>query len=154
MTQATARAHTNIALIKYWGKQDEQLKLPQNNSLSLTLDHFYTDTTVIFDSSIATDDFQLDGQKLAPQNAIKIQQLIDHVRQLSGQTAHAQVISTNHVPTSAGLASSASGFAALAAAASKAAGLDLTQRDLSRSLVGDPARPVAPFLVALRSGKR
>lgn len=47
---ASARAHTNIALIKYWGKKDQQLMLPLNGSLSLTLDHFYTDTTVEFNS--------------------------------------------------------------------------------------------------------
>ena len=47
----TARAHTNIALIKYWGKKDVDLIIPQNSSLSLTLDHFYTDTTVKFDEN-------------------------------------------------------------------------------------------------------
>ena len=46
----TARAHTNIALVKYWGKKDDELIIPMNSSLSLTLDHFYTDTTVTFDS--------------------------------------------------------------------------------------------------------
>ena len=45
----TARAHTNIALVKYWGKADEELIIPMNGSVSLTLDHFYTDTTVEFD---------------------------------------------------------------------------------------------------------
>ena len=42
----TARAHTNIALVKYWGKKDQELIIPMNSSLSLTLDHFYTDTSV------------------------------------------------------------------------------------------------------------
>ncbi len=50
--KVTARAHTNIALVKYWGKADEELIIPQNNSLSLTLDHFYTDTTVQFDPTL------------------------------------------------------------------------------------------------------
>ena len=42
----TARAHTNIALIKYWGKADDKLRLPLMSSLSMTLDAFYTDTSV------------------------------------------------------------------------------------------------------------
>jgi diphosphomevalonate decarboxylase len=48
MHKGNARAFTNIALIKYWGKQNETLILPMNNSLSLTLDAFYTETEVIF----------------------------------------------------------------------------------------------------------
>lgn len=46
-----ARAHTNIALIKYWGKADEDLIIPMNNSLSVTLERFYTETRVTFDAS-------------------------------------------------------------------------------------------------------
>ncbi|POD84474.1 Diphosphomevalonate decarboxylase [Lactiplantibacillus plantarum subsp. plantarum] len=42
MKTVTAKAHTNIALVKYWGKKDAALMLPQNGSISLTLDHFYT----------------------------------------------------------------------------------------------------------------
>lgn len=43
---ATAKAHTNIALVKYWGKKDQELIIPQTDSLSLTLNEFYTTTTV------------------------------------------------------------------------------------------------------------
>ncbi|WP_281164649.1 diphosphomevalonate decarboxylase [Liquorilactobacillus sicerae] len=127
--QASARAHTNIALIKYWGKKDQQLILPMNGSLSLTLDHFYTDTTVIFDSSLKADQFWLDDQK---HDAAKISQFLDLVRQHSTQRFFAQVKSYNHVPNAAGLASSASAFAALALAASQAAGLNLSRQALSR----------------------
>lgn len=128
----TAKAHTNIALVKYWGKKDEQLIIPQNSSLSLTLDEFYTETSVAFDDTLTTDTVQFDDQLLNPQASQKITTFLDVVRQLAGITTRANVITHNHVPTAAGLASSASGFAALAGAASRAAGLTLNRRDLSR----------------------
>ncbi|AYG37367.1 diphosphomevalonate decarboxylase [Lactiplantibacillus pentosus] len=128
----TAKAHTNIALVKYWGKKDADLMLPQNGSISLTLDHFYTQTSVTFATQLTADEIEFNGQRLTAQKAARISQFLDLVRQQSGQTAYAKVVTENHVPTSAGLASSASGFAALAGAASRAAGLQLDLTDLSR----------------------
>ena len=127
--KVTARAHTNIALVKYWGKADEELIIPQNNSLSLTLDHFYTDTTVQFDPTLTADQFTLNGQA---QETTKITKFLDIIRQMAASQLFARVESTNHVPTMAGLASSASAYAALALAGSKALGLDLNSKDLSR----------------------
>lgn len=133
MTKAiTARAHTNIALIKYWGKLDADLIIPQNSSLSLTLAPFYTDTTVQFSPELTHDQIKIDGQLLSTAAGQRVHTFLDLVRQRAGLTAFAQVDSTNHVPTAAGLASSASGFAALAAAASKAADLELSLPELSR----------------------
>ncbi|WP_204120777.1 MULTISPECIES: diphosphomevalonate decarboxylase [Levilactobacillus] len=132
MTAVTARAHTNIALVKYWGKADTKLMLPQTSSLSLTLDQFYTDTTVAFVSDLTADEVMLNGQRLTPTASQKVRHMLDLVRQQSGETRFARVSSTNHVPTAAGLASSASAFAALAGAASRAAGLTLSRTDLSR----------------------
>lgn len=129
---STARAHTNIALIKYWGKRDADLILPYTDSLSLTLDEFYTTTTVDFDSQLKHDHLMIDGQVISPDKSAKVAHFMDLVRQMSGQKAFAQIKSVNHVPMSAGLASSASAFAALAAAASRAAGLNLTPTELSR----------------------
>lgn len=129
---ATAKAHTNIALVKYWGKRDQQLILPQTDSLSLTLNDFYTTTTVNFDSHLVNDEVTINGNLLISQQASRVVKFLDLVREMSGQTAFAKVNSINHVPTSAGLASSASAFAALAGAASTAAGLHLTRQDLSR----------------------
>lgn len=127
--QATARAHTNIALIKYWGKKDQDLILPMNNSLSLTLDKFYTDTSVEYLSSLHEDQLFLNGeQKIDP----KISTFMDHVRRTTGLASYAQIKSTNHVPTAAGLASSASAYAALALAATAAAGKSYTKTKLSR----------------------
>lgn len=133
MTQrrATATAHANIALIKYWGKRDEELVLPYTSSLSLTLDGLRTVTTVKF-GDLAADTATLDGEPLHGIALTRISTFLDLVRERAGFHSHATVISRNEVPTAAGLASSASGFAALAGAAAAAAGLDLDARALSR----------------------
>lgn len=129
---ATAVAHANIALIKYWGKADAELILPVTPSLSLTLDALYTTTTVTFGAEPGTDTATLDGEPVTGKAMARITALLDLVRQRAGIAAAAQVTSVNTVPTAAGLASSASGFAALAGAAAAAAGLDLDDRELSR----------------------
>jgi diphosphomevalonate decarboxylase len=130
--QVTARAHTNIALIKYWGKRDESLFLPMNSSLSITLDKFYTTTTVQFCDHISEDIFILDGHIASKEETLKITRFLDLIRKQSGKELFAMVKSTNKVPTSAGFASSASGYAALAAAATKSIGLDLGLRELTK----------------------
>lgn len=128
----TARAHTNIALVKYWGKRDRKLMLPQTDSLSLTLDHFYTDTKVTLANNTNVDRFSINDQPVSEKVAQRLTTFLNLVRQLSGTDSRFIVESTNYVPTSAGLASSASAFAALALAASHEAGLNLSSRDLSR----------------------
>jgi diphosphomevalonate decarboxylase len=131
--RATAKAHTNIALIKYWGKRNEELILPTNNSLSLTLDGFHTTTTVHFQEALTEDQFFLNEEKAAGEAARRVTVFLDLVRKMAGKkNVYARVDSINHVPTAAGFASSASGFAALAGAAAKAIGLDLSDRELSR----------------------
>ena len=129
---ATAKAHTNIALVKYWGKKDPDLILPQTDSLSLTLDEFYTTTTVNFDASLSADQVTIDGQVMDELGKAKVVHVLEIVRQLAGRQDFAKIDSVNHVPNAAGLASSASAFAALAGAASTAAGLQLSKKDLSR----------------------
>ncbi|KRM72681.1 diphosphomevalonate decarboxylase [Lacticaseibacillus brantae] len=125
----TARAHTNIALIKYWGKKDPDLMLPYTSSLSMTLADYYTETSVHFDASLDADQFYLDGRQTP---AAKVSAFLDLVRQQAGRQEFATVTSANHVPTTAGLASSASAYAALALAASTAAGMELSATELSR----------------------
>lgn len=130
--QARARAHTNIALIKYWGKRDAHFILPFNSSISLTLEPFYTDTEVCFDHELLEDEFYLDGTRQKPEATVKVHHFLNLVREHASISSPAKIISNNHVPNSAGLASSASAFAALAAAASRAAGLHLNPTELSR----------------------
>lgn len=128
----TARAHTNIALIKYWGKANQALKTPLMSSLSMTLDAFYTDTTFEHDSSLTEDTFILNGQKQTPEESKRVFNYIHLLQEKFGFNDHFTIKSTNHVPTSAGLASSASAFAALATSFAASYGLDLSRRELSK----------------------
>lgn len=130
--QATAKAHTNIALIKYWGKRNESLILPTNNSLSLTLDGFYTTTTVTFSDGLQSDEFYLNDERITGIPYARVTKFLDLIRNYAGQQLYANVRSINEVPTAAGFASSASGFAALAAAATRALQLDVSEQELSR----------------------
>ena len=128
---ATACAHSNIALIKYWGKSDSARNLPAVPSLSLTLDGLTTTTRVHFDAELATDHVELDGAVVTGREHARVAALLDRVRALEGFDLYARVESKNDFPTAAGLASSASGFAALALAASSAAGLSLSLEAVS-----------------------
>ena len=132
MFKGKARAYTNIALIKYWGKKNEELILPMNNSLSLTLDAFYTETEVIFSDSYMVDEFYLDGTLQDEKATKKVSQFLDLFRKEAGLSLKASVIRQNFVPTAAGLASSASGLAALAGACNTALKLGLDDLSLSR----------------------
>lgn len=155
MTQATARAHSNIALIKYWGKRAAQRNLPAVGSISITLDALYTDTTVVFDPALAADSAELDAR---PVDTARLTPFIDLVRERAGIDTRAAIVSSNNFPTGAGLASSASGFAALALAASRAAGLDaIDGRELSilaRRGSGSAARSIFGGFVAMHRGAR
>ena len=123
--KATATAHANIALVKYWGKRDDAVILPQAASLSIALDRLLTTTTV--DLGAAEDSLELDG-KLAPGSELRrARALLD----AAGIRARARIVSRNDFPTAAGLASSASGFAALAVAACAAAGQKRSAEELS-----------------------
>ena len=132
MTYATALAHPNIAFIKYWGDEDSSLRIPVNGSISMNLDCLYSQTTVEFDSSLERDLLTIGGQ-VPSENAVqRVHEFLNRVRSLAGISTFANVTSENNFPTGSGIASSASGFAALSLAASTAAGLELAQRDLSR----------------------
>lgn len=111
--RVTAKAHTNIALIKYWGKENEVFNLPTTSSLSMTLDKFYTTTTVEFNDSLPADTLVLNGKEV---EATRIHKFLNIFRVEIVDFPKVLVLSQNYVPTSAGLASSASGFAALTAA--------------------------------------
>ncbi|MGX7108696.1 diphosphomevalonate decarboxylase [Facklamia miroungae] len=128
---ATYQAHTNIALIKYWGKRNQDLMLPVTSSLSLTLEAFYSQTQVHFAKDYASDQFILNDQPQSKNEVQKISNFLDRFRQLKATDLKAKVTSYNHVPTAAGLASSASAFAALACACNGALELNLPQKELS-----------------------
>jgi diphosphomevalonate decarboxylase len=152
--RATARACANIALVKYWGKRDAELNLPAAGSLSLTLAALVTETTVAFDDALAEDALSLDG---TPADAARVAPFLDLVRARARIAARARVTSVNHFPTASGLASSASGFAALAVAATRAAGLALSPRELSllaRRGSGSAARSIFGGFARMHAGAR
>jgi diphosphomevalonate decarboxylase len=155
MEAVTARACANIALVKYWGKRDALLNLPAAGSLSLTLASLTTETTVQFDEALAGDELVLDGARASAGEAQRITRFLDLVRARAGIPIHARVASRNNFPTASGLASSASGFAALAVAAARAAGLALPPRELSilaRRGSGSAARSVFGGFVRMHAG--
>jgi diphosphomevalonate decarboxylase len=155
--KATAKANTNIALIKYWGKRDEALFLPMNSSISVTLDRFYTITTVEFSENLTNDIFVLNNQPAGEAQSNKVFRFLERIRELAGSQLHAVVTSENKVPTAAGFASSASGFAALAAAGAKALNLELSQKELSilaRQGSGSACRSVYGGYVEWQKGER
>lgn len=150
--RATARAHTNIALVKYWGKRDLPLNLPAAGSFSLTLEGLHTTTSV--ELGAPSDLLLLNGVEDAAALA-KALPVIDRVRALAGTRASMLIRSENNFPTSAGLASSASGLAALALAASHAAGLSLPPEELSalaRLGSGSACRSIFGGYVEWRAG--
>lgn len=130
--KATAISPSNIAFVKYWGKKDEVLRLPENASFSMTLDDVIsTKTTVEFSQELENDIVFINGKQVDGKKASKVSKHLDRVRQMSGVNFKARVDSINTFPSGTGISSSASGFAALSVAASKAAGLDLSEAELS-----------------------
>jgi diphosphomevalonate decarboxylase len=150
--QASAIAHPNVALIKYWGKQDVVENIPAVGSLSLTLAGLETRTTVSFDSSLESDQVTINGE-IDRRASAQAQQCLDLLRRQTDCDLSARIESTNNFPTAAGLASSASGYAALVKAASAALALDLDTAelaDIARHGSGSAARSFYPGIVALQ----
>lgn len=132
MTTATAQAHPNIAFIKYWGNRDNTLRLPVNGSLSMNLHGLTTRTTVSFQPSLPFDQLVINGREATGPGLDRVAYILDIIRGMADIHERAEVMTENNFPSGAGIASSASAFAALALAGSKAAGLNLTEPELSR----------------------
>jgi diphosphomevalonate decarboxylase len=128
----SAISHPNIAFIKYWGNRDDALRLPANGSISMNLDGLFTRTTVQFDPVLTQDRLILNNQPASGPALARVARFLDLVRALAGEQLYAHIESEYNFPTGAGIASSASAFAALALAASRAIGLELTEGELSR----------------------
>ncbi|MGH8162744.1 MAG: diphosphomevalonate decarboxylase [Rhodanobacteraceae bacterium] len=153
---AIAQAQPNIALIKYWGKRDAALNLPAAGSLSITLDSLWTRTRVEFDAALARDELRLNGAA-DPAARARVGEGLDLLRERAGVDPFARVESRNNFPTGAGLASSASGFAALVLAASEALDLQLDRPALSvlaRRGSGSAARSMFGGFVTMSAGLR
>ncbi|MFX1256558.1 MAG: diphosphomevalonate decarboxylase [Promethearchaeota archaeon] len=146
--KASAVAHPNIALVKYWGRaldQPSYLNIPSNDSVSMTKEsiqnaksgiELITHTTIEFSENFIEDigflkinDILIPFEKIQMKRIIKV---VNTLRQLRGITLNFKMVSENKFPTSAGLASSASAFAALASCSSKALNLNLDKTELSK----------------------
>jgi diphosphomevalonate decarboxylase len=132
MTTVSAIAHPNIALIKYWGNCDPTSRVPANGSISVNLAGLHTVTSVTFDVVLQADELILNQATAHGAPLARVSDFLDTVRQMAGSQYFARVTSENNFPMGAGIASSASAFAALSLAASRAAGLDLSERELSQ----------------------
>lgn len=129
--KATAISPANIAFIKFWGKKDPELNLPFNNTLSMNLSNCLTTTTVEFDPKYKEDLIIVGGKEVSGGKKDRVIKILNLIRKRANLYYKAKVLSMNSFPEGAGIASSASGFSALVLAASKAAGLNLSQKELS-----------------------
>ena len=120
----TAIAHPNIALVKYWGKQNHILNYPASPSLSITLDSLITKTKV---SASTETRLLLNGKR---NEDLKVAKFLDLFRE-KFELPPVSVETDNNFPTGAGLASSASGFAALVTALNENFQLGLSLSSLS-----------------------
>lgn len=126
MPTATAIAHPNIAVCKYWGKRDRTLNLPAVPSLSLTVAPFHSRTTLEWGSD--AEEYWLNSQLADASTHKKIKRVLDL---MDPWRPKCRVVSENNFPTAAGLASSSSGMAALVVAAHAASGQQRTTEELS-----------------------
>ncbi len=155
----TAEGAPNIALIKYWGKRDEKLILPQNSSISLTLsrDTLHTTTSVLVSSKLDEDRFYLDGemQDLKDKDVAERFGIVEIMRKMAGIRENILIVSRNDFPTASGMASSASGIATLVYVLDKAFGLGLSPKKLSivaRQGSGSACRSLFGGLVEWKRG--
>lgn len=128
--KASAIAPSNIAFIKYWGKKDEELKIPENGSISMNLSNLITTTTIEFDPKYKKDLITINN-KSNEQEENRIIKHLNLIRKKANINLKAKVVSINNFPDGTGLSSSASGFAALTVAGAKASGLNLQENELS-----------------------
>ena len=153
---AQTKACANIALAKYWGKADVALNLPAVPSISMTLDGLVTETRIRLDDSLTADAIELDGRHASAAESQRVVALLGDIRRRAKRSEYAHVVSQNRFPTAAGLASSASGFAALASAADRAYELGASDRVLSaiaRQASASAARSIYGGFVELPAGK-
>ncbi len=152
---ATARAHSNIAFVKYWGNRDHRLRLPANSSISMNLADLHTTTTVAWDDDLKHDTLTINGAIAADSALERVRNHLDMLRARFKTSRYARVRSTNNFPMGTGIASSASAFAALTAAACAALGLELPERELStlaRRGSGSAARSIPSGYVEWHAG--
>ncbi len=129
--KATAIAPANIAFIKYWGKANNELRLPLNDSFSMNLSGAYTITTVEFSKNYEADEVILLDGEFSDKEVARVIRGLDLIRERAGSDEKACVVTKNSFPKGAGSAASASGFAALTVAGFAALNVQLTEKELT-----------------------
>jgi diphosphomevalonate decarboxylase len=161
----TSIATPNIAFIKYWGKRDYTgLNTPNNSSISMTLDETVkTTTSVFFSSKIKKDTIFINGvedsilAKEVSEKSRYMNAILNKMRSLSKINYHALIVSENNFPSGAGIASSASGAAALVIALNEALSLKMNTKELSimaRQISGSACRSLYGGIVKWHKGSR
>lgn len=154
--QSEAIAHPNIALIKYWGNRDEELRIPSNGSISLTLAGLENRMSVDFQESLGADELVINGDAASTDMRERASQHLELLRQIAGVETRAHVESAINFPIGAGIASSAAAYAALTVAAASALGLELDKEQLSRLArrgSGSAARSIYGGFVEMLAGE-
>jgi len=159
----TAMGTPNIALIKYWGKRDNTgLNTPNNSSIGLTMDeNLSTKTSVVFSDKFDRDRIYINGveEKIegrdVPEKALYTKKILDHMRKLAAVKKKVLIVSENNFPSSAGIASSASGAATLTFALTHALNLKLSHKEMSiiaRQISGSACRSLFGGIVKWNKG--
>ncbi|XP_023616846.1 diphosphomevalonate decarboxylase isoform X2 [Myotis lucifugus] len=164
----TCTAPVNIAVIKYWGKRDEELILPINSSLSVTLhqDQLKTTTTAVISKDFTEDRIWLNGRE-EDIGQPRIQACLREIRRLARKRRSddeedplplslnykVHVASVNNFPTAAGLASSASGYACLAYALARVYGVESDLSEVARRGSGSACRSLYGGFVEWQMGE-
>ncbi|XP_059616258.1 diphosphomevalonate decarboxylase [Phlebotomus argentipes] len=162
MASATCTAPVNIAVIKYWGKRDEQLLLPINDSISVTLSEMYAKTTIVASPEFSKNRLWLNGQEQtfdSPRIINVLQQFRQEVEKcgIKGDVYswNLHICSENNFPTAAGLASSAAGYACLVYTLATLYGLQdkIELSSIARVGSGSACRSVYGGFVQWQAGK-
>ncbi|CDW56850.1 GHMP kinases N domain containing protein [Trichuris trichiura] len=141
------RAPVNLALVKYWGKLDESQMIPLNDSISITINELFVDTRITaIDGS--EDRVSVNGRIVESDEFGRFRRVFDKLRAITGSSKHFHVVSESLFPASAGLASSAAGFSAIAYGLSVMYELDKDVAcELARLGSGSACRSIYPGFV-------
>ncbi len=159
-----AQASSNIAFTKYWGRRNSQLNLPNNSSISMTLDeNVSTKTGILFSKDLDTDYLYINNElqniydSVIPEKLKFIRKILDEMKQKANldKDVNCLIYSENSFPTSAGIASSASGAIALSYVLASALNLHLKEDEISimsRKISGSGCRSIYGGIVEWKKG--
>ena len=144
-------AAANVALIKYWGKTDLEKNIPAVASLSIGMEDLRTETII----SESKDKIDTLVGRFEKHEKKRILNYVSMAKKLLGVSGGLKIETANNFPSSSGLASSASGFAAIALGINEFYALDLPRKDISRLArlgSGSAARSIYGGFVQMDTG--